>query len=104
MIWSYVRWVSLETAENDKHMVCVDLDEGSFTNSADDREHDYNMAVGNDDGILYGDPAIGEEGRMLLWEGCKLKFFASRDITAGEEIRADYSDFVESDGWKFLGL
>ena len=102
LIWAFVRWVSLESWVNDKHMVCVDLDEGSFINSANDRDDDYNMALGNDEGKFYFD--CTDEEKEWLWEGCKMKFFASRDIKAGEEIRADYSDFVEYDGWKYLGL
>jgi len=101
VIWSFVRWVSLESEENDRHMVCVDLDEGSFINSANNKD-DYNMALGNDDGIGY-DEGTEEENRQL-WFGCKMKFWASRDIRAGEEIRADYSDFAEIHGWKYLGL
>jgi SET domain-containing protein len=33
-----------------------------------------------------------------------MHFYASTDIKKGDEIRADYSDFVEEDGWKYLGL
>jgi hypothetical protein len=100
-IWAFVRWVSLETEENDVHMVCVDLDEGSFVNSSDD-DSQYNMALGNDKGTLYQEAA--EEEERELWYGCKMKFWASRDIKAGEEIRASYNDFVERDGWRFLTL
>eukprot|EP00536_Pseudo-nitzschia_multiseries_P017395 jgi/Psemu1/224841/e_gw1.1530.7.1 len=100
-IWAFVRWVSLESAYNDHHMVCVDLDEGSFINSAD-RDDDYNMALGNDEGVFYQDGT--EEQQEELWFGCKMKFWASRDIRVGEEIRADYGDFVELDGWSYLGL
>jgi hypothetical protein len=102
-IWAFVRWVSLETAHNAKHMVCVDLDEGSFVNSADVVK-DYNMALGNDDGKMYLDMDENEEEQQELWYGCKMKFYASRDIAAGEEIRAYYGDFVETNGWMFLGL
>eukprot|EP00534_Pseudo-nitzschia_fraudulenta_P004561 CAMPEP_0201118870 /NCGR_PEP_ID=MMETSP0850-20130426/3065_1 /ASSEMBLY_ACC=CAM_ASM_000622 /TAXON_ID=183588 /ORGANISM="Pseudo-nitzschia fraudulenta, Strain WWA7" /LENGTH=344 /DNA_ID=CAMNT_0047384339 /DNA_START=328 /DNA_END=1362 /DNA_ORIENTATION=+ len=101
MIWSFVRWVSLETETNEKHMVCVDLDEGSFVNSADVTD-EYNMALGNNEGTLYHDGT--DEEKEQLWWGCKMKFYASRDIEAGEEIRAEYGDFVETEGWKFLGL
>ena len=104
-IWAYVRWVSLETAENYKHMICVDLDEGSFVNSADVVE---NMSLGNDDGKLFSDmdddTDENEAEKQELWYGCKMKFYASRDIAAGEEILADYGDFAEVDGWRFLGL
>mmetsp|Transcript_18401 Transcript_18401/g.51310 ORF Transcript_18401/g.51310 Transcript_18401/m.51310 type:complete len:319 (-) Transcript_18401:469-1425(-) len=100
-IWAFVRWVSLDTEWNYKHMVCVDLDEGSFVNSANS-DDDYNMALGNDEGTFYWDGT--EEEQQQLWFGCKMKFWASRDIRAGEEIRAEYGDFVELDGWKFMGL
>jgi len=100
-IWAFVRWVSLESEENEKHMVCVDLDEGSFVNSADETD-DYNMALGTDDGVFYSDG--NEEQQQSLWYGCKMKFFAYRDIRAGEEIRAAYGDFAETDGWMYMGL
>jgi len=101
MIWSYVRWVSLESDYNDAHMVCVDLDEGSFVNSVE-TEGAQNMALGNDEGKLYIDCDFEEQ--RLLWPGCKMKFFASRDILAGEAIEASYTDFAEVDGWRYLGL
>ena len=108
-IWAFVRWVSLETNFNGKHMICVDLDEGSFVNSADENvAMQYNMALGNNDGKLYidmdTDTVENAEEQRELWYGCKMKFYASRDIVAGEEIRASYNDFVEMEGWAFLGL
>lgn len=101
MIWAFVRWVSLETEHDDKHMVCVDLDEGSFVNSADSTDS-FNMALGNDSGALYGD--LSPDDQSDLWHGCKMKFYAAREIKAGEEILAAYGDFAETDGWLFLGL
>ena len=100
-IWAFVRWVSLETEFNDKHMACVDLDEGSFVNTAEDMET-YNMALGNDEGVMYGEGT--EEEEEELWYGCKMKFYAYRDIKAGGEILASYGDFAEADGWRYLGL
>lgn len=101
LIWSFVRWVSLETDFNGKHMVCTDLDEGSFVNSAN-VDGEYNFALGNDQGVLYMDAT--EDEQRELWYGCKMKFWASRDIKAGEEIRAAYDDFAEQDGWVWMGL
>jgi len=101
MIWAFVRWVSLESEENDAHMACVDLDEGSFVNSASEEEQ-FNMALGNDEGKLYAD--CTEEEQWELWPGCKMKFYAARDIKAGEEIRASYGDFAEENGWMYLKL
>jgi hypothetical protein len=118
MIWSYVREIKPEVDvvfnnadyENDyddiyypKFMICCDLDEGSFINSAYD-ENEYNMALGTkDDGTFYEDSTL-EQKKNELWYGCKMHFYASTDIKKGDEIRADYSDFVEEDGWKYLGL
>lgn len=101
MIWAFVRWVSPESEETDAHMVCVDLDEGSFTNSADS-DNAYNMALGNDAGKLFAD--MDEEEEVELWHGCKMKFYAYRDIEEGEEILASYEDFAEVAGWRYLGL
>ena len=106
LIWAFVRWVSLDSSDNEEHMVCVDLDEGSFVNSADDEpeaEHMYNMALGNDDGVMYYD-LKDQDDKEQLWFGCKMKFYAARDIEPGEEIRASYGDFVELNGWMYLGL
>lgn len=100
-IWAFVRWVSLESGDNDKHMACVDLDEGSFINSSDG-EPNRNLALGDDEGELIYEKS--EEDGMSLWYGCKMKFYATRDIVAGEEIRADYSDFAETYGWTHMGL
>jgi len=124
MIWSYAREIKPSEPEVDvvfnnadyenenendddiyypKFMICCDLDEGSFINSAYD-ENEYNMALGTkDDGTFYEDSTL-EKKKNELWYGCKMHFYASTDIKKGDEIRADYSDFVETDGWKYLGL
>ncbi|OEU09716.1 hypothetical protein FRACYDRAFT_247972 [Fragilariopsis cylindrus CCMP1102] len=103
MIWSYVRLIKPPKSKS-----TTVTDEGSFINSAD-YEYQYNMALGTSSdttpgGILYNDPTITNKEKIELWYGCEMKFYASQDIKRGEEIRADYSDFVETDGWKFLGL
>mmetsp|Transcript_15519 Transcript_15519/g.39084 ORF Transcript_15519/g.39084 Transcript_15519/m.39084 type:complete len:351 (-) Transcript_15519:168-1220(-) len=101
MIWSFVRWVDMESEFNDKHMACVDLDEGSFVNTVND-ESDYNMALGDDDGNFYN--SLPQEQQWDLWPGCKMKFYAAQGIKAGEEILAEYGDFAETEGWKYLKL
>jgi len=121
MIWSYARLVSYDTYYDDQpYMICTDLDEGSFVNSANDKE-DLNVALGNEQGVLlvsnYDDydtdnenendnanEASPPEEQEKLWYGCEMKFYASRDIRQGEEIRVDYGDFAETDGWRYLGL
>ena len=101
MIWAFVRWVSLESEETYEHMVCVDLDEGSFANSADS-DDSYNMALGNDEGKFLAD--MDEEEEVELWHGCKMKFYAYKDIEPGQEILTSYGDFAEESGWRYLGL
>jgi len=118
MIWSYARLVSYETYYDEQpYMICTDLDEGSFVNSANDKE-DLNVALGNEDGVLlvynYDDydnendndsaNEASPEEQEKLWYGCEMKFYASRDIQQGEEIRVNYGDFAETDGWRYLGL
>merc|ERR1712166_320212 len=85
LIWAFVRWVSLESNYNNKNMVCVDLDEGSFINTPEG-DDDKNMVLGDDKGELLHDM----EDETIVWYGCKMKFYAFRDIVAGEEIRASY--------------
>ena len=114
MIWSYVRLVSAESYQHDgigQHMVCTDLDEGSFVNTADSMD-DYNMALGNADGTVISGTAhyqqlmVETQNKVAetLWYGCDMKFYALRDIPEGEELRAEYGDFVETMGWQYLGL
>lgn len=86
LIWAFPRVVSAE--RKDEFIACVDLDEGSFVNSANRRTPECNMELGTETGLY----------------GCDLKFYARRDIREGEEIRADYSDFAEPHGWSEMGL
>ena len=80
-----------------KMMVCADLDEGSFVNHG---RKEANMELGiNGRGLLHKD-----EHESLTWYGCELEFYANRDISAGEEIRANYDNFIEIHGWKSLGI
>eukprot|EP00751_Fragilariopsis_kerguelensis_P006096 CAMPEP_0170797790 /NCGR_PEP_ID=MMETSP0733-20121128/25856_1 /TAXON_ID=186038 /ORGANISM="Fragilariopsis kerguelensis, Strain L26-C5" /LENGTH=287 /DNA_ID=CAMNT_0011148791 /DNA_START=175 /DNA_END=1038 /DNA_ORIENTATION=- len=97
IIWAFSRMVSAEKEE--EFIACVDLDEGSFVNTAHHKNPKCNMELGTKDGLL-------EEGNdeTVTWYGCDLKFYARRDIKADEEIRADYGDFAEPHGWAAMGL
>jgi len=97
IIWAFSRMKSAE--KEDEYIACVDLDEGSFVNSAPYRFHQCNMELGTETGLL-------EEGEdeTTTWYGCDMKFYAKRDIAANEEIRADYGDFAEPHGWHEMGL
>lgn len=102
LIWAYSRMISED--RDDEFYVCVDLDEGSFINSVFDRPSLLNMAVGLDDGPM-PDGADTDEGiQKLSWYGCKLKFYATKDIQVGEQIMADYGEFAEPHGWTVMGL
>jgi hypothetical protein len=95
LIWAYVRMISPEDPR--QMMVCADLDEGSFVNHG---RKEANMELGiNGRGLL-----ADEEDEELTWYGCDLEFYASRDIQAGEEIRANYNRFIEIHGWRNMGL
>jgi hypothetical protein len=97
IIWAFSRMVSAEKEE--EFIACVDLDEGSFVNSAHHSKLECNMELGTKDGLLKED-----DDERVTWYGCDLKFFAIRDIKADEEIRADYGDFAEPHGWLAMGL
>jgi len=97
IIWAFSRMVSPE--KEDEFIACVDLDEGSFINSAHYHLRECNMEIGSETGLL-------KEGddETTTWYGCDMKFYAKRDIAANEEIRADYGDFAEPHGWHEMGL
>lgn len=95
LIWAYVRMISRKQQRTFK--VCADLDEGSFVNHSNHPQM-ANMELGI--GRLLRD----DEDEEITWYGCDLEFYANRDIAAGEEIRANYDDFVERHGWKKMGL
>ena len=97
IIWAFSRMVSVEKEK--EFIACVDLDEGSFVNSAHHSKLECNMELGTKDGLLKED-----DDEKVTWYGCDLRFFAIRDIKAGEEIRADYGDFAEPHGWQAMGL
>jgi hypothetical protein len=85
----------------------------------DDDQANWRIAVGLDDSafantILY-DHEIPDAGCLPEWEdrylgGCKLNFFAMRDIKKGQEIFVDYEHLVDdeqydiSDAWEYFGL
>lgn len=93
LIWAYTRW----TTPSGTHAVaCVDLDSGSFTNHADTDEQ-WNMNLGKND----NDDA---ERKRFHNTGCKLGFYAIRDIAKGEELAIDYDFSAYDPGWADMGL
>jgi hypothetical protein len=80
-----------EDEDEDEYVVCVDLDEGSYTNGA------YADVELNAIGI--NDTSTSNE-----WGSkCQAKvLFSSRDILPGEEIRCSYETLDY--GWANLGL
>jgi len=83
--WAYTR---LERTKTDdlRVVVCVDLDPGSFVNEGMTK-FERNLKVATP-----------------RWTGCKLEFYATRDILIGEELRINYR-FSEMDpGFSALGL
>lgn len=100
IIWAFCRMLSEE--REDEFLVCVDLDEGSFVNSAPRRRFPFKVNI--ELGTGYGLLEKGVDDERVTWYGCDLKFYANRNIHANEEIRADYGDFAEPHGWPALGL
>ncbi len=84
--WAYVQ--NLYDSEDD--WISVDLDEGCFLNDGQWEDED-NLGCNED----YEDEIPAD---------CKTSFFALRDISAGEELLCNYSDFAEEDGWYNFGL
>lgn len=96
--WAYVQSLPSIDEDTERAFISVDLDEGSFVNSCgdeggsdDDEDTEANLGC-------HQEAAQHEEG------GCKLNYFATRDIEVGEEILLDYSDFAISHGWEWFGL
>jgi len=78
--WCHVSTENLDD-ENSSRIICV-LDNGSIVNNADGNG-DYNLGRLEDlSDLCHGD--------------CSKNFFAIRDIEKGEELRADYSEYIES--------
>ena len=91
MLWSYT--VVAGPTEEDGYMICIDFDEGSILNQADE-EHQRNAV----EGIL-------DENDPLSFYGCRRGVMITiRDVEAGEEIRVMYSDSIDPEGWEHLGL
>jgi hypothetical protein len=92
--WSYTRQQGTRIRQPQRNqspsfVICVDLDEGSFTNDGEG-DLDCNLSLNDADQYNYS--------------GCELAFYANRDIRKGEELRTDYSSFAETHGWTALGL
>jgi len=96
LIWAFSRMLSAET---ELYIACVDLDEGSFINTAPVSSLECNMELGTETGLL----KEGDDETSTHY-GCDLKFYAKRDIQENEEIRADYGEFAEPHGWLEMGL
>jgi hypothetical protein len=83
-----ISWAYTRRDMDGRMMACVDLDAGSFTNSADSEE-ELNIA------LRAGHPSDS---------GCDLEFYATRDIRQGEELAMDYSFAMGDHGWVEMGL
>jgi hypothetical protein len=93
--WAYTRKMLLSVKESPKlkrqgQVICVDLDEGSYTNSG---MTDFQCSIG-----------FADKFSAKRASGCDLEFYSNRDILAEEEMRLDYLTFAELGGWKYLGL
>ena len=100
MQWAYVQSLPGGNKENprqtEKLYVSVDLDEGSFINSAEDwLDHGDEIS-----------PNLGchEQAAKKDPGGCKENYYALRDIEPGEELLLDYGSFAIQDGWRWFGL
>lgn len=71
-------------------LLSVDLDEGALCNSINDDE-DHNMGC-------------DEEAAALVQGGCKMNYFAVKDIKAGEELLCSYGEFAVLDKFEHFGL
>jgi hypothetical protein len=91
--WAYTRQqgarIQQQRNQSPSFVICVDLDQGSFTNGGEGN-FDCNLSLKDADKYNYS--------------GCELEFYANRDIRKGEELRTDYSSFAETHGWTALGL
>lgn len=97
LMWAYTRLEQPPpkpgtTTQDIRVVACVDLDPGSFVNGCDVDE-ECNLELWQGDTII--------NPRMT---GCRLEFYAARDIEAGEELRIDYSFSEGGSGWAKLGF
>eukprot|EP00594_Rhizosolenia_setigera_P006788 CAMPEP_0178942146 /NCGR_PEP_ID=MMETSP0789-20121207/1821_1 /TAXON_ID=3005 /ORGANISM="Rhizosolenia setigera, Strain CCMP 1694" /LENGTH=209 /DNA_ID=CAMNT_0020621501 /DNA_START=138 /DNA_END=764 /DNA_ORIENTATION=+ len=92
---------------SEMRIVCV-LDEGSFVNEAD-RDHfmynlgcpeyyinDYYFETNYPDERSLRDNIDAESG------GCRINFYALRDIEKHEEIRSNYGEYIEFIAWDLV--
>ena len=68
--------------ETSARIICA-LDEGSLVNIANSSD-DLNI------GCL-------EDAKHLCQGDCRMNFFAPRDIDGGEELRANYGEYIEDE-------
>jgi hypothetical protein len=93
--WAYTRKILVSVNKSLKRVrqapvICVDLDEGSYTNGGNT---DFQCSIG-----------FADEVSAQRASGCDLAFYSNRDILAEEEMRLDYNSFAELGGWRRLGL
>lgn len=83
--WAYTRMES--RADGYTYVVaCLDLDDGSLINECEtDWECNLIVAAPRD-------------------SGCRMQFYSTRDIRAGEELRIDYGFSEMNKGWATMGL
>jgi hypothetical protein len=80
-----LQWAYTTRNSDGKHVICVDLDEGSL----------FNAALGDDELVV-------EDYNDEIAKGCEEELHASRDILPGEELRVSYKGLEL--GWAPLGL
>jgi hypothetical protein len=88
LMWAYVQDLAMD-GEEEKLVISLDMDDGSLCNDGDSMAN-----IGCD-----------SEAAEFVQYGCKLNYFALRDIEAGEELECMYGNFVPADGgWNAFGL
>jgi hypothetical protein len=85
LVCEILQWSYTARYSDEKYVICVDLDEGSFFNGAADDD-------------LSVEDYIGDKAT----KGCEGEERASRDILPGKEIRVSYENLGL--GWAPLGL
>jgi hypothetical protein len=91
ILWSYT--VTAGLTKEDGYMICIDFDEGSLINQADEEEQ--RNAV----------ESVLDENDPMSHYGCRRGvMYSMRDIPKGEEIRVNYHDALDPEGWEALGL
>mmetsp|Transcript_29459 Transcript_29459/g.70025 ORF Transcript_29459/g.70025 Transcript_29459/m.70025 type:complete len:298 (-) Transcript_29459:143-1036(-) len=84
------------TDARDGLTIFIAFDESNLINSAEWDHEEANVACGS--------PPV-DDGDYLVGP-CRYKFYATRDIEAGEELLINYSEFedVDQSGWDDIGL